>query len=194
MAAAVITGDIGAGKSSVSRLLARNLQCEYVSADVIAKSMWLRGDVKAQAVKYLGKDILDSSGEIDIRKISLLVFNDKDNHEFVNSLIHPLVMNELEVFSRKSHDSVLEIPLLFETGNYEWPDVIIYVSADFETRLRRCERQRGWNAEELIRRERFLLPREDKIAMSNYVIKNDKGISELETEIMKLGEKLHERR
>ena len=192
MAAAAVTGDIGAGKSVVSRLLAHKLACEYVSADVIAKSMWLREDIKAQAVEHFGENILDSSGEIVLQKIASLVFNDEGNHEFVNSLIHPAVMNELEVFSRKSHDSVLEIPLLFETGRYEWPDVIIYVSADFETRRERCKVQRGWNSQELIRRERFLLPREKKIALSDYVIQNDKGISELEREIMKLGEILHE--
>ena len=192
MTAAAVTGDIGAGKSVVSKLLAHDLACEYVSADVIAKSMWLREDIKAQAVEHFGENILDSSGEIVLQKIACLVFSSEDNHEFVNSLIHPAVMNELEVFSRKSHDSVLEIPLLFETGRYEWPDVIIYVSADFETRLERCKVQRGWNSQELIRRERFLLPREKKIALSDYVIQNDKGISELEREIMKLGEILHE--
>ena len=194
MAAAAVTGDIGAGKSTVSKLLAHNLSCKYVSADVTAKSMWHREDVKAQAVKHFGSEILDSSGEIILPELASLVFSDESNHEFVNSLIHPLVMNELEELSHKYGDAVVEIPLLFEAGHHEWIDVIVYVSADFQTRARRCELQRGWKADELMRRERFLLPREERIAMSDYVLHNDRGISELEEEINRLGEKLHERK
>ena len=90
MAAAAVTGDIGAGKSTVSKLLAHNLSCECLSADVIAKSMWLREDVKAQAVNHFGSEILDSSGEIILPELASLVFSDESNHAFVNSLIHPL--------------------------------------------------------------------------------------------------------
>lgn len=192
-----VTGDIGAGKSTAAKLLSHNLSCEYINADVIAKSMWLRNDVKAQAVNRFGSMILDSEGNINLREVSSLVFSDELNHEFVNSLIHPLVMSELEDLSRERDDVVLEIPLLFEAGHHEWHEwinVVGYVSADFMTRARRCELQRKWSIEELMRRESFLLPREDKIAMSDYVIYNDKGMFELEEQIMKLGERLHERK
>ena len=189
-----VTGDIGAGKSTAAKLLSHNLSCEYLSADFTAKSLWLREDVKASAVNHWGTGILDSHGNISIREIASLAFSDESNHEFVNSLIHPLVMNELEVLSRKYGDAVIEIPLLFEAGHHEWADVIVYVSADFQTRARRCELQRGWSIDELMRREKFLLPREERIAMSDYVIHNDKGIKELEEQIMKLGERLHERK
>ena len=210
MAAVAVTGDIGAGKSTVSKLLAHNLSCECFSADVIAKSMWLREDVKAQAVNHFGSEILDSSGEIILPELASLVFSDESNHAFVNALIHPLVMNELEELSRKYGEAVVEIPLLFEASGLErvetcrheifnacgleWIDAVIYVAADFETRAQRCELQRGWSTDELMRRERFLLPREERIAMSDYVLHNDRGISELEEEINRLGEKLHERK
>lgn len=189
-----VTGDIGAGKSTAAKLLAHNLSCEYLNADVTAKSMWLREDVKARAVSRWGNDILASSGEIILPELASLIFSDESNHSFVNSLIHPPVMSELEELSRKYDDAVVEIPLLFEAGHHEWIDVIVYVTADFETRTHRCKLQRGWGIDELMRRERFLLPCEKKIAMSDYVIHNDKKISELEEEINRLGEKLHERK
>lgn len=189
-----VTGDIGAGKSTAAKLLAHNLSCEYLNADIIAKSLWLRDDVKAQAVKHFGENILDSSGGIAIQKIAPLVFADESNNKFVNALIHPLVMNELEDLSRNLYRSVVEMPLLFEAGRRDFIDAVIYVEAEFALRARRCERQRGWNIEELMRREKFLLPRENKIAMSDYVIHNDKSISELEEQINRLGERLNERK
>ena len=186
-----VTGDIGAGKSTAAKLLAHNLSCEYLNADVIAKSLWLRDDVKAKAVNHFGNNILDSSGEIMIQKIAPLVFADECNNRFVNALIHPLVMNKLEDLSRK-RNAVIEIPLLFEAGRCDFIDRVIYVAAEFALRVRRCEIQRGWKVDELMRRENFLLPRENKIAVSDYVIHNDKSISELEREINRLGEFLHE--
>ncbi|MBQ3645297.1 MAG: hypothetical protein II960_01710, partial [Synergistaceae bacterium] len=62
---------------------------------------------------------------------------------------------------------------------------IIYVTADFNIRAERCKLQRGWTIEELKRREKFLLPSDIKISMSDYVIYNDKSIYET-------GEKLNE--
>ncbi len=194
MAVVAVTGDIGAGKSTFSKLLAHNLSCEYVNADVIAKSMWLRDDVKAQALKRWGKMILNPEGQIDFRRAAEFIFPNESEYRFCNSLIHPPVMNELEELSREHDDIVLEIPLLFEAGHHEWVDVIVYVSADFQIRARRCEVQRGWNVDELMRREKFLMPREERITKSDYVIQNDGTISELEEEINRLGEKLHERK
>ena len=186
-----VTGDIGAGKSTAAKLLAHNLSCEYLNADVIAKDLWHRDDVKAQAVNHFGKNILDSSGAVMLQKIAPLVFSDECNHKFVNALIHPLIMASLEDLSRK-RNAVIEIPLLFEAGRRDFIDAVIYVEAEFKVRACRCELQRHWNIEELMRREKFLLPRETKIAMSDYVIHNDKSILELEEQIMKLGEFLHE--
>lgn len=189
-----VTGDIGAGKSTAAKLLAQKLSCEYLNADVIAKDLWHRDDVKAQAVNHFGKNILDSSGAVMLQKIAPLVFSDECNHKFVNALIHPLVMNELEDLSRSSSNSVVEIPLLFEAGKREFIDAVIYVAAEFALRVRRCEVQRGWSIDELMRREKFLMPRENKIAVSDYVIHNDKSISELEEQINRLGERLNERK
>ena len=185
-----VTGDIGAGKSTAAKLLAQKLSCEYLNADVIAKDLWHRDDVKAQAVNHFGNNILDSSGGIAIQKIAPLVFADESNNKFVNTLIHPLVMASLEDLSRSLCSSVIEIPLLFEAGRRNFIDRVIYVAAEFALRVRRCEVQRGWRIDELMRREKFLLPRENKIAVSDYVIHNDKSISELEKQIMKLGHKL----
>lgn len=189
-----VTGDIGAGKSTAAKLLAQKLSCEYINADKTAKSLWLRDDVKAQAVNQWGTSILDSEGRIVIPKIAELIFSDERNNKFCNSLIHPLVMTELEEISRSLPCSVIEIPLLFEAGHHEWVDAVVYVAAEFELRVRRCEIQRGWSIDELVRREKFLLPSEEKIAASDFLIHNDKSISALEEQINKLGDKLNGRK
>ncbi|MBQ7593400.1 MAG: dephospho-CoA kinase [Synergistaceae bacterium] len=215
MAAIAITGDIGAGKSTVSKLLAEKLGCERLDADVVAKNLWLRDDVKAQAVNRWGEKILDASGKILIPEIARIIFTDETEHEYCNKMLHPLVMSELKrraanIINRefpstseqarklekvivsdnlshvtsKPENVVIEIPLLFEAGSsFDWINFVVYVTANFDVRAERCRVSRGWSFDELRRREKFLLPQNEKISMSDYIINNDGGISELERQI-----------
>ena len=186
MAVMAVTGDIGAGKSTVSKLLSEKFNSEVFDADKIAKNLWELETVKNQAVSRWGKSIIDSEGNIIKSKISEFIFTNKDEWEFCNNLIHPKVMAELEKLSLKFNNVILEVPLLFEAKFHIIKRLkIIYVTADFNIRAERCKLQRGWTIEELKRREKFLLPSDIKISMSDYVIYNNKSIYET-------GEKLNE--
>ncbi len=178
MAVIAVTGDIGAGKSTLSKLLAKKLNCERFDADETAKALWENYDVKKLAASHWGGEIFDTQGNIIKAKISDYIFSSKEDWNFCNSILHPSVM---KILSEKIHDNVVvEIPLIFEAGKTNWIDKIIYVAAPFNIRAERCKIQRGWSVEELLRREKYLLPRDEKISMSDYVINNDGNINELE--------------
>ena len=179
MAVTVITGDIGAGKSSAAKIMADILCYERLDADITARSLWERPDIKAQAVRRWGSDILDVQGNIIRAEIARRIFSAKSDYDFCNALLHPLVMLELEEHSREIGAAVIEIPLLPEVGRPVWADTVIYVAASFDVRAERC-RSRGWDAEELRRRENFLLPQSRRIDISDYIIFNEGSISELE--------------
>lgn len=189
MTTAAITGDIGAGKSTAAKLLAEKLSCPLLDADKIAAELWHDGKVKKIFVSRWGSEILDSSGEIIKTEISRRIFFNIEEYKFCNSILHPLVMKELGVRSEKlgakSKNLVIEIPLLFEACEKKPAciDKIIFVAANFETRSQRCFEQRGWSVDELKRRESFLMPREKKISMSDFVIYNDGTQEELKQKI-----------
>ena len=180
MAVTAVTGDIGAGKSTVSWILARLMHCDVIDADVVAKSMWLRDDVKDAVLPHWGRGILDASGKISVPEVSRRIFADKNEHDYCNSVIHPLVMRELRERTRLLDATVVEIPLLPEVGRPSWVDRVVYVTAGFEARAERCRASRGWNDEELKRREKFLLPQNLRMSVSDYVIRNEGSLSELE--------------
>ena len=183
MTVIAVTGSIGAGKSTVSKLLAEKLRCERFDADSIVADLWSSEKIKSLAVKRWGKNIIDSSGNIIKSEISRHIFNDENEYKFCNDMLHPLVMAELHERTKNFALSVLEIPLLFEVGRPSWIDKIIYVSADFRVRLERCINNRGWNEQELLRREKLLLPENNKIPLSDYIIVNNCGLNELESQI-----------
>ena len=60
----------------------------------------------------------------------------------------------------------------------------VYVEADFDTRAERC-RLRAWNDDELIRREKFLLPKLERMAVCEYIIRNEGSLSDLERQALK---------
>ena len=181
-----ITGDIGAGKSTIAKLLAQKLQFELLDADRVTAELWKSEKVKAMALSRWGSEIFDASGDIIKPKISHIIFTNDDEYKFCNSFLHPLIMNELQQQARKFLHVVIEIQLLFEVGRPEWVNKVVYVTADLETRVRRCEIQRGWSVEELLRREKFLLPQEVKLSQSDYVITNDGKLSEVTDQVNKL--------
>ena len=186
MAVTAITGDIGSGKSTAARILAGILGCEKLDADSIAKTMWLRNDVKAKAVSRWGDEILDTSGEIVLSRIAEHIFSGKSESDFCNNLIHPLVMAELQEQAKNLHDAVVEIPLLPEAGRPFWVNRAIYITAKFEDRAQRCESQRGWSVEELKRRESLLLPQSERMSVCEIVLHNDGGIDDLTRKIAKI--------
>ena len=182
MAVTAVTGEIGSGKSTVSHILADMKGCECLDADVLAKALWLRPDVKARAVERWGDSVLGPDGELVLSAVAEKVFSSAKEHSFCNRLIHPLVMYELKVRVQGMHDAVVEIPLLPEAGRQSWIDRAFYVTAKFGTRAERC-RVRGWNAQELLRRESFLLPQPERTAVCEVIIRNDGSIEELQRQL-----------
>ena len=186
MAVVAITGDIGAGKSTVAKLLAEKFRCPLLDADAITAELWRNDEnIKALAVLRWGAGILDTSGNIIKSEISRRIFFDPDEYKFCNAILHPVIMRELGVRSERLgvRDLVIEIPLIFEVGRPEFVDEVVYVAADFETRARRCSLQRGWDVGELRRRESFLMPREEKISLSDRVIINDGTLEDLKRNV-----------
>ena len=180
MAVIAVTGDVGSGKSTAAKFLAEYHGCASIDADVLAKSLWERQDIKARAIERWGNGILNSTGKIIAAKIAEHIFSAKSEHDFCNALLHPAVMNELR--ERAGGTSVLEIPLLPEAGRPEWIDRAVYVTADFAVRAERC-RVRGWDSGELIRREKMLMPQSARMAVCDYVVYNDGNIDELQRQL-----------
>ena len=189
MAAAVmavgVTGDVGAGKSTVARLMEAAGGVRF-DADVVALSLWEREDIRAAAVARCGEDVLDPAGGIDRRAVAGRIFSNPIEHRWCCGLLHPLVMVELErCVVRLSSDqwAVVEIPMLFEVGRPDWLTSVVFVMAPWEVRVARCRVQRGWDEAELRRREGFFLPSEKRMKLSDFVINNAGDRDALEAEV-----------
>lgn len=185
MAVIAVTGEIGSGKSTLSRILSRLKKCALIDADKTAAEVWTRPDVKRVFAQRWGNEMLDAEGNIIKAKIADKIFTDDEEHKFCDSIIHPVVMDEIHALT-ENIDAVAEIPLLPETGRPEWIDRVIYTEADFSVRAERCRNSRGWSYDELTRREKFLLPKSERLAVCDYVIRTEGSLQDLKAQAVKL--------
>lgn len=134
-----ITGGIGAGKTTVSRVF-HVLGVPLYNADERAK--WLMENnekLKASVAEFFGSEAYFADGRLNRGFLASKVFSDPSQTEKINSLVHPEVGRDFREWCRmQSYPYVLkEAALLFESGSYRELDKMILVSAPLETRIER---------------------------------------------------------
>ena len=171
MLALGVTGDVGAGKSTLTRFW-KEMGASVLDADEIVRSLWKRPDVIGKAVSRWGRGVADNGGNILRGEIAARAFSCAEDYAWLCGLLHPLVRIEMERISASLEGWVVaEIPLLFEGGVPQWIDATVYLAAPEEKRRERNS-SRGWTAGEIIRRESFLLPSEEKKRRADVVLEN----------------------
>jgi dephospho-CoA kinase len=184
-----VTGEPGAGKSTVSKLF-ESFGGILIDADRVVADLWRTPEVAAVAVERWGKDVLDGAGHIVHKAVAGRIFaaSGRAEYDWLSRFLQPRIRRELERrvgLLGAEEWAVAEIPLLFETGVASWVTVKVFVTARREVRAARC-RARGWDEAEMARRESFFMPSERRMVLSDYVVHNDGGLDELKETVEKI--------
>ena len=129
-----ITGGIGSGKSTVLQYLKEKSYIVF-SCDEIYRDLSNTYEFIEKLKKLFPDAIVD--GKLDRKKLSNIVFKDKEELLKLNRLTHPLIMEKLLYEMEKASSGVVfaEVPLLFE-GNYQTKfDYVIVVVRDLNDRI-----------------------------------------------------------
>ncbi len=181
-----ITGSIGSGKSTVTRLFAE-LGAFRINSDEIAKRFTdPDSPIKEELKSIFGKEIFDKEGAPIKTKIAELAFANPDLLKAMNQLIHPLVRKEFKrQYEEAPQDKIIawEVPLLFETDAHTLCDGKLCVTTDQKSAWERVEKRGGMSREDLERRTAAQMDLEKKKALSDFVITNDNSIEELKKQI-----------
>jgi dephospho-CoA kinase len=143
-----LTGGIGSGKSTVSRLLAER-GAVVIDADRIAREVVEPGTPGlAAVVAAFGDGVLAAGGALDRPALAAIVFSDPEARARLDGIVHPLVRSRsAELAAAAPSDAVLvnDVPLLVETGQAGSYDLVLVVEADEPTRVARLV-ERGLTA------------------------------------------------
>jgi dephospho-CoA kinase len=188
--AVAITGGIGAGKSEALASFRRH-GAATVSSDEIVHRL-LREDpvVGKTLVERFGDRILDEAGQIDRSAIAEIVFADREALDWLESLLHPLVVQEyldwreqLAALPNPPPLTATEVPLLYEVSGQDRFDAVVVVTAPPKVRAGRME----VDADE---REPRLLPDTVKVAQADFAYVNDGSLEELDAFVGEVMEEL----
>lgn len=187
-----LTGGIGSGKSTVSAGFVQR-GAALIDADAIVREQQVPSSpVFAEMVERFGAGIVAPDGTLDRGAVAAIVFNDPDALADLNSITHPPVgreirrrLGELEGTDRLV---VLDIPLLGEglakgrPPRYPTSGILV-VDTPIEVAVERLVAARGFSADDARARIAAQLPRDERLAIADWVIDNSGSVDELETAV-----------
>ncbi|UGT60828.1 dephospho-CoA kinase [Nocardia asteroides] len=141
-----LTGGMGAGKSTVARILTE-LGGVLIDSDAIAREVVAPGtEGLAALVERFGDAILAADGSLDRPALAAIAFASDESRTALNGIVHPLVgKRTAELFAAAPADAVVvqDVPLLVENNLAPMTNLVLVVHAPAELRLRRLVEFRG---------------------------------------------------
>ena len=130
-----LTGGIASGKSTVSLLL-KNKGAVIIDADEISRNILIPGKPAwTKVIEHFGEKVLRDDKNIDRKKLAQIVFSDKKELELLNSITHPIIIEEikrqLEYYKKVDEEVVvIDAALLLELGLNSLVDEVWVVAVD----------------------------------------------------------------
>jgi dephospho-CoA kinase len=173
-----ITGNIGSGKTTVSKIF-EILGIPVFYADDEAKKVMVKDAILIDAIKKMfGDESYFNDGTLNRKYIAGIVFNNKAELAKLNATVHPATFRAFDNWLPKHANApyiLKEAALLFESDSYKLCDKTVLVTAPLDIRVKRVMLRDGLSEEEILKREDKQFTEEKKSALSDFVIKNDNG-------------------
>ena len=154
MPAIAITGGIASGKSTFTRIFQGLTRAHAFDTDVSARRLLAEDPGALAAVRAaFGAGVFDEAGAVDRAGLRAVVFADPARRRALEAILHPRVRADwqrwLESRLQIAPDAVslVEIPLLYETGAAAFFDQVIVVGCRPATQMLRLTQGRRLTGE-----------------------------------------------
>ena len=150
-----ITGGVGSGKSAVLTYLNTKYGAVICQLDDVAKKLQKKGTRCYQSIiEAFGEQILAPSGELDRKVLGKIVFQNEEQLQKLNAIVHPEVKRVVqEEISKREEELnplfVIEAALLPTAGYEKICDEMWYIYTEESVRRERLKCSRGYTEEEI---------------------------------------------
>jgi len=183
-----LTGGIGSGKSTVSKLFSE-LGIEIVDADVVARQVVEQGQPALQEIaQHFGSHIL-IEGQLNRALLRELIFKNAAEKKWLNELLHPLIRKEIikQLEQADGHYVILEAPLLFENKLDIMTDYNLVIDLAEELQIERASQRDGLSEEGIKAVVSSQISRPLRLQKANYCIDNSElSIEQLQKLVIEL--------
>lgn len=183
-----LTGGIGTGKSTVSRILTE-MGATVIDTVLVGHETYLPGTSAWEAVaQTFGPDILLPDNHVDRKKLGDIVFNDPSALAQLNAIMRPamgaVITERLQAASdRGKAVAVLESATLVEAGWTSLVDEVWMIAASKERVSQRLRERSGLSDEAIGARVASQITEEERAAQADVVIQNNGSLEELQATV-----------
>ncbi len=173
-----LTGQTGAGKSTVSKVFQAN-GFAVINADHVARNVVEKGSrCLAEIEDFFGRNVINPDGTLNRSALATIVFSDHSKLEMLNTITYPYITSSIlkKIRMHASRDEkliLLDAPTLFESRADDFCEIIISVLADPDIRQTRIISRDGLTAEQAQKRMNSQLDEEFFGSHSDYIIHNN---------------------
>ncbi|MDG2439125.1 MAG: dephospho-CoA kinase [Ilumatobacter sp.] len=184
-----LTGGIGAGKSTVSKLLAER-GAAIVDADQIARDLQSPGNpVLEQMAERFGAQIINDDSSLDRAAVAAIVFSDKSALDDLNAIVHPAmqaeIQRQIDLNAGSDRVVVLDFPLLGENPRKGLAATIV-VDIPYELAVERVVEYRGMDESDARNRINSQISRKERLAQATHVVDNSGTFDSLASQVDEL--------
>lgn len=187
-----VTGGIGAGKTTVSRMFAQ-LGVPVIDTDEISRELTAAGGAALPAIREsFGDEVFTPDGRLDRAALRGHILADDAARQCLEDILHPRIRAEAarRLAEVQSPYVLVVVPLLVETGAYDkLLDRVLVVDCSEETQLQRALARGGWSEAEVRAMLAKQAGRLDRLARADDVLDTDCNLSELGARVSAMDEK-----
>ena len=187
-----LTGGIGSGKSVAGDFFIE-LGIDVIDADHVSKNILDDNEsAKKLFLEQFGKKFIDKNNNVDRALLRDEIFKNEDKKEALESIIHPLVREEIFNFIENSNSvyKIIMVPLIYETNSQDFYDKIVVVDCKEENQIMRASKRDNKTKNDIINIMKNQASSDERMSIADEVIKNDSSLDDLKKQVIKVHQKL----
>ncbi len=187
-----LTGGIGSGKSVAGDFFIE-LGIDVIDADHVSKNILDDNEsAKKLFLEHFGEKFIDKNKNVDRALLRDEIFKNEDKKEALESIIHPLVREEIFNFIENSNSvyKIIMVPLIYETNSQDFYDKIVVVDCKEENQIIRASKRDNKTKNDIINIMKNQASSNERMSIADEVIKNDSSLDDLKKQVIKVHQKL----
>ena len=187
-----LTGGIGSGKSVAGDFFIE-LGIDVIDADHVSKNILDDNEsAKKLSLEQFGEKFIDKNNNVDRALLRDEIFKNENKKEALESIIHPLVREEIFNFIENSNSvyKIIMVPLIYETNSQDFYDKIVVVDCKEENQIIRASKRDNKTKNDIINIMKNQASSNERMSIADEVIKNDSSLDDLKKQVIKVHQKL----
>ena len=187
-----LTGGIGSGKSVAGDFFIE-LGIDVIDADHVSKNILDDNEsAKKLFLEQFGEKFIDKNNNVDRALLRDEIFKNENKKEALESIIHPLVREEIFNFIENSNSvyKIIMVPLIYETYSQDFYDKIVVVDCKEENQIIRASKRDNKTKNDIINIMKNQASSDERMSIADEVIKNDSSLDDLKKQVIKVHQKL----